>query len=415
MTLADIYRVLWSKKWLIAAFAFFCAVAAAIIVSVLPPVFEARAALLVHRSPQQDLSAQISLFPRQTASQVNILQGILLSRTALDSVASQMGYASAEDVDYRVTVDPQTNQVTIASQNVDSSAALKEVEAALDALALIRREVDISQTQYEVEELRRTLEEKVIELQIAEDELLAVQESHETMVNPQDPGTLTEYYTNYRELQSQLDGVREQLRITRQLLADGASDPNIAIAVPGIERLTEALYQAEVELSAARSRFQPDTPEVREAESRVATAEANLQQAIDAYARGIRANVDPVLLQLTAQERALAAQVEVALRLWETAPGEALELQRVFREVSGLRAVVDRLEAEYQGARVRASVAEQQWSVLDQPYLLDRPVNKRLGLTSALGFGLGLLLMSVIVVIRSSASTLDEQEANLSE
>lgn len=411
MTLADIARVLWSRKWFIFAVSLFFGVAAAIIVTMVPPVFEARAALLVHRSPQQDMAAQFSLFPRQTASQVNILQGILESRTALAEVAESMGYSSAEDVEYRVIVDPQTNQVVVASQNTDSQIALSEVQAALDALAQIRRNVDLSQVQYEVKELERALEEKTAELRIAEDDLLELQKSHETMVNPQEPGTLTDYYVNYRELQSQLDGVREELRTTRRLLADGASDPSISLAVPGIDRLTEALYHAEIEFSAVKARFQEGTPEYREAESRVDTARANLQQAVASYARGVERNVDPKLLQLTAQERALAAQVEVAMRLWEAAPGEALELQRSFRQVTGLQMVVDQLQAEYQSARVRASVAEQQWSVLDQPYLLDRPVNKRLGLTTALGFIIGLILASTVIVIGAGAAPLGEDES----
>jgi xanthine dehydrogenase YagR molybdenum-binding subunit len=79
---------------------------------------------------------------------------------------------------------------------------------------------------------------------------------------------------------------------------------------------------------------------------------------------------------------------------------EAAEYVRLYREVQGAGEIVQTLRENFERARTEAQVDKVRWSVLDQPYLEDKPNNKNYVRNVAVGAIAGIFIGSVWAVRR---------------
>jgi len=125
MELIGYLRVLQGKLAMIAASAIIAAIAAGIVSLLLPPVYEARVALLVR--PSQPLASTDPTVAALTSDQVSRTYATLMTeRPLLETVISDLGLkAKASDVlkEIKVTPEPNTTIIDVAVQDTNPTLA----------------------------------------------------------------------------------------------------------------------------------------------------------------------------------------------------------------------------------------------------------------------------------------------------
>lgn len=409
MTLSLLVKTLKSGLRLIIAVAVVAAILAAAFTIVRPAVFEARSTLLITppaSQAQPEGGGRLAAALLQQSSPLKVLEGVMSSQTAKERVWKALN-TDEDHLTLIVSTDPTNYQFTISAQAKDRDLALNGTKTAIDVLATLRRELDVSRAGLQAKELSKALEAKRIQLKDLENEALALQLASKTAVNPNDPASVVIYKQRFQELKAEREGVDKELNKLGAVASQALRSMNSYAAVsPSFESLRQNVVQAEIELRAVQQRYRGDATMLREATAKAETAKKLLNAELDKYLTSIRAGTNPQVATLAAKRASLDVQIEAFKLLSEQAPQEALKLWRIQRDLQTMDQVYTRLKVEYESAMVEEKVANSWWSVLDAPYLLPKPINKSLGMATLLA-GLGGAFFTILVL--AARATLREQ------
>lgn len=226
-------------------------------------------------------------------------------------------------------------------------------------------------------------------------------------------------YVGGEDAQRLMVGVKER-RVELESVGRSLEDLRAALAktIAGIADLPEnvgpspslrkELEEAQLQLALVRLRHGDDAPEFVTAQERVELLEKRLREQLEGYARTIQAGVADsqpgtvmeTLTDLTVRRAALETEIAAWEQVVTEYPDQARQVEALTTRVQGLRELVATLETRYELARIEAVNDPNRWEVLDDPYALDDPVNKRYVRSGLTGLLLGVLLGMVLAVAR---------------
>ncbi len=361
------------------------------------PIYEARATLLL---PLTERTANpFDFIPKADANPLGVLQGVLLSETAIREIAKGAELLPGElRKKLEVEQDAPRSQLVIRARGVDSEQTLKIVRQSVQSLARLDRDLGFSLASRQAEILREALDKGKEDVRGAEDRLLAYQRKSRTAPDPEDPFGVSGYLRKLQELQLELGSVEKELQALRQSAVDRGPNVEVPTGLPQLDVWREKLSEKEFDLRLAETKLQPSAPELVRLREEVSAAREQLEEEVRRSILAVEKNIDVEVAGLEARRVVLQWQVEEARKLAERAPGEAVEFQRLLREVNSAAEVLHKLTADYEDTRLTAEIDKIKWTLLEEPFLLEEPVNRRfifnMALGGMLGFVLGLFTVS---------------------
>lgn len=394
VNLLDFFRSAGRSWKLLAGWTVGLAMIAALYTLVVPAMWAAHSALLL---PMPDGGSQgemsrLALMPGGPQP-VSMLRAVIESRTSINDVAKATGL-TAKDARAMMQIeeDLQRNVLKVSAESTDANEALKAVRTALDSLQRIEREVGFSIASKQATILGKAVETKKQELADAEDRLLAYQRGMTTIPDSGQGQTVVEYAKRLQELNLSLEQVRKELEIQQRLATGRLPEPELPTGLPQLDRWRERLREAEYQLALDLTKFNEDAPSVRRLRREVQVARDALQAEVEAFVRSMQQTVNDKTAALEAKRLVLELQVQTARELAAKAPGEAVEFRRLLRSVNTASETYRKVLTEYETARTQAEANRVRWTILDAPYVEDKPVNKGIARNAALGAAIGFIL-----------------------
>ncbi len=395
VALSAAFAKIRAHKWPVLGLAALLAGAGALYTWRKAPTWQARSTLLLVVPDPTRNPLALSLGVTQT-SPLGVLQGVVKSRSGIDYVRKRTGI-DREDLErwLEVQTDPTANQITIGATNKDKAMAIRMVATAIEGLTVLNRDVGFSTAQTQVRYLEGTIRERERELDQKQRAFVAFQRTLSVPIDPTKPETAGIPAQQLSQARFELGSIEKSLRVARAAAsASAATLPRVPTTVPSINGWRTRLVQQEYDLRVLGIQLGPEAPDVVAKIQQIAITRKALQDETQRYLQSVTSNVDPRIAELEARRLVVADQVERLKPLAAKAPVEAVRLVQLYREATGAAAIVQTLREQYERARTEAQVDKVRWSVLDAPYLEDRPNNKNYWRNGALGAFVGLGLGS---------------------
>jgi uncharacterized protein involved in exopolysaccharide biosynthesis len=394
VNVVDFFRAA-ARNWrVVAAWALILAVGVAAYTFVVPARWAARAALLLP-IPEAGVQGDVAGFAFMPggAQPASMLRAVIESRTAIAEVA-EATQLTPRQVRAMLSVeeDLQRSLLMIAAESNDKRQALTAVRTAVASLQRIEREVGFSIASKQATILEGAVATKRRELAAAEERLLAYQKRMTTIPDDGEGQSVAGYVERLQELDLELESVKKELEVQKRLAAGRLPEPELPTGLPQLDRWRERLRDAEFKLDLERTRFRDDAPTVRALAREVEVARGALEKEVAAFVRSMHETINDKTAELEARRLVLELQVQTARELAARAPGEAVEFRRHLRAVNNAAETYRRVLTDFEIARTQAEASRVRWTVLDGPYVEDRPVNKSFARNTAFGLILGLVI-----------------------
>jgi uncharacterized protein involved in exopolysaccharide biosynthesis len=377
---------------------------------VVPPIYEARAALVLPLPDEQqpEMLAGGGLLSKQSA--LTIYLGIFQSYSVRSRVAKAANI-SLKDLDKMLMcmTDENSNQIIISSQSTSKKDALNIVDTTLKTGSNVLASTSFSKAERQEQALETAVAKKQDELENAEEALNTFQKSSKTIANLGDAFAGTAVYSELAQNEIELGAVKKELDVAKQLATRVAlGDPirqNVQTLQTERERLREQLAQKQVELGFAQVSGGAQAPNVLRLQEEVKILKDALAESGRAEASAVAENRTPDLARLEIRQKSLEWRRDQLLKRANLAGDEAITLLRLLRTHQLAKTGYEALYSQYEQARTSAGVERVRWSVIDRPYIEPEPVNKRPARNAAIGFVLGSLLSVALVARRSKADS----------
>jgi uncharacterized protein involved in exopolysaccharide biosynthesis len=365
------------------------------------PIYQSDAAILVPE--MQSMPGQLAAIGiPQAANGVGVLSGVLQSYSTTSFVAKSLNVKVREVTDFlTITSDAQTGQVRISARHTNADTARKAVALAIQHTTELDRSVGLSLASRQAIELEKSVKTRTAAMAKSEAALLEYQRSARTYsATPDDVGG-SSYLKRLQELDLELRQVSSEIEAMRSTATRGAStSSSLPSGRTQSQELRNKLLEAESEFNQAKRKFTPQAPEYRDAKQKVDSLRQAFEDEARRYAQSIARGVDAKVAELEVRRIVLQNDIANARRLAERAPGEAMELTRLLRRVRTDQQLLQTVTAQYEQAKTDSQTSRVKWLVLDEPYVLEKPVNKNYKMNIAL-FGLLGLIAGTFMVTSS--------------
>ncbi|MCG9895587.1 MAG: hypothetical protein MH204_08950 [Fimbriimonadaceae bacterium] len=359
-----------------------------------PPTWRAVGTILI---AQRDSAPGVaSAIPGLAQDPIRILAGVLESERAKTNVSEALKI-DYEDLSYVVRANPANGQITITKVDENREIAAQIVEKLIEQLGEIETEIGFTEADREARNLKTALEERRKVMADLELQVVAFMRSAKTSPDPDNPLAAQQYVTQLKDLQIQKASLEAQLEALKQnsikLAQRGAKLPvdSTSDLSAWRRKLDDAVYQ----LNVLRISEGERSPSVMKAKETVRVAEAELQKQAARALQAANEGVDAQYLDVLARKVVVDSQIASLTPLVEKAPDEGLQLQRLRTQLDTAMGAVELAERKYETARLNADASRVKWSVLDQPYVERRPVNKSLFRTGVVFLLIGLALSAL--------------------
>lgn len=343
-------------------------------------------------------------------SAVKVFRALLESESAVDYVRKETGLERRELLrKRRIEERPGESLLVLSVTDADPEKARRIVALHIEALERINREVNAFGPEDDRRVLQGALAEARGKLADAEAAFLAFQKRARTAplplsAAPSAGSAPPNWAQRLRELEVERDRLeasfREAQRRARRAAGTGGEIPS---DIPPVVKFRPRLIDKELQVRAAEQVSGPDSPELLILRRELADLRSQMEKEIRAYLAAVQTEaIEPSApessIALFAQRVGVETQIEALRRLAAAAPGEVVELTRLSREVAIQSEIVRSLTTQLELARVLAAREPNRWVLLDEPWVEDRPVNKRYVFTAAAA-GLLAVLAAVLVAL----------------
>lgn len=404
--LPSIFSIIWSRRR-IAFGVIGLSVAAGIAYTLFAPaIWEAKATIVFPvRTPsllgassfdQTSLAATLTGGP----TPLKVFGGMLQSQHALEFVAKGSGLSKREVKDMRSIQDQaMESSLTVTARDKDPERAKKVVQLHLDALQQINKDLAKPLSADDADLLKSKVDEQRAKVAAAEQRLLRFQNSAVTapslsMGGGGKEGTILPASAKWAEALRQLELESKRVNSSIQEIesrshAIAKNGGNLPAAIPPVQKWREKLTDMQYELQVQQLTLAPDAPEVVKLQKAIDVTRRQMRSEIDKYAAASSEGTVDKLPDLVTQKVVLDAQLEAVGKLAKLAPGEAIQLSRLTREVSTEGSILQQLQAQYELASIQADRDPNRWEVLDEPEVDEKPVNKSFSRNGILSLILG--------------------------
>ncbi|HXH61702.1 MAG TPA: Wzz/FepE/Etk N-terminal domain-containing protein [Fimbriimonadaceae bacterium] len=344
------------------------------------------------------------------SSPVKIFAGILESDRTTEHVSEATGLSRKEVEKMSQVLDRSAkSSITISAKSSSATLAKSVVALKLEALNQINKQLNMPDAQNDVSLLADKISQEKAALKQAEDSLVAFQKTAVTgpSITPSGSGkdtVLLAAPTNWVETlrKLEIDHARVETEIKRvknwsdQVAKNGQDLPT---PFPGSETWRNKLSELEYELQVTKLSYAPTSPEVQKLQKQIDITKAQLQDELAKFTQATKEGlIDPSgsgsqkLPGLMTESLAIEAQISAVRRLANVAPAEAVELTRIMRDVATHTVILQQLQERHEMAVIQQDRDPNRWEVLDQPHLLDDPVNKSWIRNTAVSLLMGIVL-----------------------
>ncbi|KQY84856.1 hypothetical protein ASD25_07535 [Brevundimonas sp. Root1423] len=182
---------------------------------------------------------------------------------------------------------------------------------------------------------------------------------------------------------------------------------------PTIQRLTEERAKFDAEYQQKLSIYQPDWPEMRQLQARIAELDAQT----NSVAAGIRSSIQGQYAVALNQERSLQGQVSGLQDDVLDLRSRSIQYNILQRELDTSRTLYDGLLQRYKEVGITAGVASNNISIVDKATAPQRPSQPQLlinlALAALLGLGLGVLGAFLLEALDETLASPDDVELKL--
>lgn len=386
----------------IVVFGILCGILAVGLTAYSKPVYEVEASLLMATQSQQ-ASSLSALLGKGDANPLNVLKGIVKSRSAQERIAKATS-VDLKDLEkaLAVTTSADENQLVLnVKWKQDKNKAKDIADATIRTLESMKREIGFSVASRQSTLLEKLIGEKQAELDAAETSVKDFQKVMKSPVDPTSPASIAELMKQRKQLESDLEALKIQIGEAKKQAQRVAGSPvDLPTGLPNAEEWRNRVVKAEYDLRIAEVKLGPEAPEVVRLRRELTITRAQLQKEISNYLKSVSSNVDATIVQLEAQRIVLEWRVSSVQEMAKAAPDEAAQLQRRLREVGALTQVLSALRQQYELKKID-EVGDVSWSVLEPPFFTDEePINKQFGRNGIVGFFLGMFLAVTVIILR---------------
>jgi uncharacterized protein involved in exopolysaccharide biosynthesis len=237
-----------------------------------------------------------------------------------------------------------------------------------------------------------TVKVRQTELKEAEEALLAYIKTLKTAPDPSQPLAAGVYLSKLKETEIQLGSVEKQLEFARQAAIRRGEPQTVIASLTGAvpPSWKQLVIQVEYDLRLAETRLGPSAPEVETLRRKLAVTREQAQVEIAKYIQSVETNVDSQIADLVSKKLVLEWQREQQSNLAKIAPQEAIELQRLVREVGARAEILRTLRVQTEATRIQADSYQLPFTLLQPPTIDPTPTNKSMSkpiiISSILGF-----------------------------
>lgn len=345
-------------------------------VTIRTPEYQARTVvLLVDQQPTMSPVAQLL---GQSEGLIDMLRGVVESKPTVDAVKAATGLSAEDARNYiKVKKEGEKKQLIITATDENKERALVAVKTALATLEDVNRRIGFSAASKQATFLEQAVADKRKELASAQREFADYQQRMKAPFDPSDVGSAVEPVKRLRELEFELDSTNRRLELARNQAANAAAAGlTIPTELPASSVWRPRVVQLDHDLHVAQIKLGPKAPEVVRLKRELAETIKRGQAEIAKDLQAVQKATTPEYADLLSKREVLQWQVASLKQIAATSPSEAVRLTSLYQNVQTLVTVLQALEARYEEARVNAQVDTVRWSILEQPYILDKPVNK---------------------------------------
>lgn len=427
ITLTDLLGTIWGRKWTVAGATLLCVLLGVLYTWLPAPVYEAYSTLLFPAGGTSSLlglaqSLGISV-PSGGAPSLKMYRAVLESDRIRQRISRQTGIPPKKLM--RMTSirdDTQANLITVSVKHQDPQTAQRIARLYISTLGALNRELNLPLVRNQVEFLEKELALRTKQLREAENRLLEFQRKMVSEggapsalgggslslsssplrgLSAGGTGVDSTYLQQLNAAQLQLQQVHQQIARARESARQAArSAMELPADLPPASQWRAKLTELEYELRVAELTYGPDAPNVVRLKKQIELTRQQLRKEIDNYLQAVNMNLDPNLAPLELQRIGLEAQVSALQRLASRAPEDTVKLQRLAREVSTLNEIVGQLRISLEQTRMEMSRDPNRWEVLENGTLKEEPVNKRWKLNIALSLTGGLMLGTLVALLK---------------
>ena len=365
--------------------------------TLVPAVYLAKATLLV---PTIESKAN----PLGAFSPLNMLRGLVASIELQNRVSKEVGVPrrTVESMlDSKAELNK--NQLELTSTSRSKDAAIRVLQSANKHLGDIAREAGLGTAGRQANILKRAIEEREKELDIAMDKLADYQRKANIGVDPTNPASALYYKAQLQDAQTKLGAVESELAVRRSQAQEATGTPDCRGGLPGNLPDGDALLQADFSYEPARRQYGDANPELAQKKEELESARRRFENEVAQRFRAAAEGLDSEIAGLEARKAMLSTQRDFWQRLSQNAPLQAVELMKLNYEVEAISAVLKGLRDSYDDAIQGASVESVNWTVLSQPRLQANPINKNFGMNIFLGVMVGLFIGGAVSIVKFGA------------
>ncbi len=412
VTMSD---TLWGERKLVGIVVVVAIVIGAVYTFFVPPVWDARATIyfplkspsLLGLSSLGDAGSSLASLTGGP-TQIKVFAGLLESEATMDRIQKETGLDRLKLRDMCDIVDKKAeNTLTVSVKDKDQNLALKIVKIHLDSLTDLNTKLNGPQAQDDEQVLKREVDLQQSNLDLAEKNLLAFQRKAVTSPMVSAGGEKGDsivtapasWLQQLRQLEVSLQAVDSGLEAARSRTEKNSKIPwNVPSDLPPVKKWQSQLTDLEYGLKVKELTYAPTAPEVVSLKKLIVITRKQLTDDVQKYVHAINIqSLDPsapesTVPKLLADRVDLTSQIAAVKQLAKLAPGEAVELGHLMREVGMKSKILQTVVAEYEMAKMQGERNPDHWEVLDQPRIMEKATNKsyskNLLIFAFVGFGL---------------------------
>ncbi len=357
------------------------------------PIYRASATIFIPLDKQGEGMMGLSL-GLTAITPVDILMGILRSER-VQAPVREATKLRQKDLDELLIINPELprSQVRLAVTDPNEKLSMQILNETLNAFKAANREVGFSTAEIQAKYLKESIDKRKSELEAAQDALLNYVKQMKAPGDPTSPDAAGLQFRKLQDLQFQLGTVENQLSEAKQK-AEAQARASIDLPTGSATSLfwRNKVKEIELEKRVAEQTYGPEAPQMKQIESRLREARALAREEASKEATAISENLTTQIAELESRRKVLVWQVAEARLVAESVPAETAELQRLYRDLRVREETYLELMKRFETSNVEAEVERVRWTILDEPYLSDEPVNKRPVRNTGIGMATGLVV-----------------------
>ncbi|MGE5528844.1 MAG: GumC family protein [Patescibacteria group bacterium] len=443
LDLLDYARIIWRRKWLIAALVIVAGAASYAASKLSPKVYEAKSKILVldKQGASMSILNEIGGMPKnQVSNYVEILRSRSLARAVLRRLGKPADARSLEQLDDSLTIQPVqgTDTIEIRVQSTDPVMAQRLANTYVQcfmARSLLDNQADARSARVFIEDQLAIVSAR---LDRAETSLAAYQRSAKIVSPTDEVREVIEKLANLEAAAASLDvslaqdrarlaKVEEQLTtVERSIISAVTSARN-----PVHEHLRERLSALQAELAAALAKYTEKHPQVIALKAEIAKVQEELARELETIVTSRTESLNPLHQADLQQAAALRASIvaneagraalagEIAAFEAELAalPDKEMRLARLVRDKASAEAIYNLLVTKKSEMEITEHMRTADVRLVDPAYRPRQAIKPRTRLNVAVAVFLGLFvgagLALLLEYLDPSIRTRDEAVAVL--